>query len=454
MRPTTKMFIAVMISLAATLVGCSAPAHPTATATSRPTATSTPQPTATPTRSAPAVDATTLDGKVLFGYQGWFGCPQDGSPPNEWVHWFLFDDLPIADNLRVDFWPDTSELSDNELCPTTMDLPDSTPLMAYSSYNEATVVRHFQWMEQYGIDGVAVQRFVGGLEDIRFFQFRNQVAENVRLGAEIYGRVFYLEYDVSGATPIVLLSQIRADWEYMVDALQFTDSTQYLHQNGLPVVEIWGMGVEGSSQVSAAQAQAVIDYFHNADPPYQAFVIGGVGSYWRTGTRDGKAGEDWAAVYRSFDMINPWAVGRYSRNSEADVYRGEVIEPDLLETQNLGIGYMPVIFPGFSWANLMPNSPTNQIPRRCGEFYWRQAYNAIRSGARTIFVAMFDEVDEGTAMFKLVASQEQLPAGGYLVSLDVDGCALPSDWYLRLGGETGKMLRGEIPLSAQLPITP
>ena len=71
-----------------------------------------------------------------------------------------------------------------------------------------------------------------------------------------------------------------------------------------------------------------------------------------------------------------------------------------------------------------------------------------------IYVAMFDEVDEGTAMFKLATSQDQIPAGAKMVTLNMDGCSLPSDWYLKLGGETGKMLRGEIPLSATIPIRP
>jgi len=38
--------------------------------------------------------------------------------------------------------------------------------------------------------------------------------------------------------------------------------------------------------------------------------------------------------------------------------------------------------------------------------------------------------------------------------LDVDGVNLPSDWYLRLANEAGKMLRGEIPLQSRLPIAP
>ena len=37
-----------------------------------------------------SVDATTLAGKLLFGYQGWFDAPGSGSPNGpggRWVHW-------------------------------------------------------------------------------------------------------------------------------------------------------------------------------------------------------------------------------------------------------------------------------------------------------------------------------------------------------------------------------
>jgi hypothetical protein len=47
-----------------------------------------------------------------------------------------------------------------------------------------------------------------------------------------------------------------------------------------------------------------------------------------------------------------------------------------------------------------------------------------------------------------------LPAQGPFVPLDIDGYNLPSDWYLRLADQAGRLLRGEIPLQSQMPISP
>jgi hypothetical protein len=118
---------------------------------------------------------------------------------------------------------------------------------------------------------------------------------------------------------------------------------------------------------------------------------------------------------------------------------------------------MPVVFPGFSWANLMhvrhrQAEVRNQIPRRCGRFYWRQVFDAVEAGATMLYGAMFDEVDEGTAMFKLVPSAAAAPATPWFLTLDADGCRLPSDWYLRLAGAATAVLRRDRPLSAALPL--
>jgi len=144
---------------------------------------------------------------------------------------------------------------------------------------------------------------------------------------------------------------------------------------------------------------------------------------------------------------------QYGNISGADNFRVNLIVPDLAEAAANGREYMPVIFPGFSWFNLN-GGPLNQIPRNGGTFYWRQADNAKLSGCTMIYGAMFDEVDEGTAMYKLAPTANEIPAQGSWVPLNIDGNSLPSDWSLRLADEASRMLRGDIPLQSTIPIIP
>ena len=400
------------------------------------------------------VDASSLNEKMLLGYQGWFLCPGDGSSVNGWTHWFR-NGSPTVANLNVDFWPDTSELAPDELFATSLTYAGGATAMLYSAFREKTVVRHFQWMKESGIDGVVLQRFLGEIQDPRFFAARNQVTANVRLGAETFGRVFAIEYDIStsAANEARILEWLQTDWQYMVDTLRVTESSRYLRHKGKPVLLVWGFGFSDRAG-TPADAQTFIDWLKTtAAPRYQATVVGGVPTNWRTATGDSKTDPAWASVYRSFDVISPWTVGRYALDVEVDNFRTNYIVPDLAEATRVGAEYMPVVFPGFSWHNLN-GGPTNQIPRRGGRFYWRQVYNAVSAGAKFLKTAMFDEVDEGTAMYKVAPSVDRLPAQGTFVTLDADGIALPSDWYLRLGGQVSRLLRQEIPPSVDPPITP
>lgn len=54
---------------------------------------------------------------------------------------------------------------------------------------------------------------------------------------------------------------------------------------------------------------------------------------------------------------------------------------------------------------------------------------------------MFDEVDEGTAIFQCTNS---VPVGDRAKFLSYDG--LPNDYYLKMVGDAGRLLRGQ-PLS-------
>lgn len=401
---------------------------------------------------AAPVDASTLHGKLMMGYQGWFLAPGDGSPVNDWVHWFR-NGTPDGANATTDLWPDMSELGPNERFDTSMTLPDGTPAQLYSAYIPATVDRHFAWMQAAGVDGVFLQRFISELGDPRFKAARDQVLQNVRAAAEAHGRVFAVEYDISGADPATVDTLLENDWAYLVDTLHVTESPQYLHNYGKPVLAVWGFGFVDRPGTPAQAASAISWFRSNSNPDYQVNLIGGVPHEWRFLNGDSQSDPAWAQVYRSFDVITPWTVGDYADNAGADSYKQNRLIPDATEAAANGREYMPTIFPGFSWHNLN-GGPLNQIPRNGGQFYWRQAYDAVSAGSTMIFNAMFDEVDEGTAMYKLAPSAAQLPAQGTYLPLDADGQQLPSDWYLRLAGAATQMLNGSQPVTAQIPITP
>ncbi len=395
------------------------------------------------------VDATTMNGKLLMGYQGWFACPNDGSAPNQWWHWF-HNLTPTAANVNTDFLPDTSELTSNERFNTGMTYSNGSPVQFYSSAVQESVLRHFEWMQENQLDGVFLQRFLTDLSSPQFLSFRNQVTANVRAGAEAYGRVYTIMYDVSGQPTNTLFNNITNDWLYLVNTMRITNSTRYLYHKGKPVVAIWGFGFnDGGHLASPQQAQTVINWFKSQG----VTVMGGVPTYWRTLTNDSYTNAEWTPVYLSFDVLSPWAVGRFGNNAGADSYTANITIPDLVECKSNGIDYMPVVFPGFSWFNENGGS-LNQIPRNGGSFYWIQVYDHAPAGCNIIYGAMFDEVNEGTAMYKLVPTTAQLPAQGEFLSLDCDGITLNSDWYLRLANQAGKMLRGEIPQQTTIPISP
>ena len=104
----------------------------------------------------PSVDTKTLDNKVMCGYQGWFNAEGDGANYG-WRHYGGRKFGPGS--CTFEYWPDMSELSDSEKYPTPFKYADGSTAHLFSSYNQQTVERHFKWMQDYGIDGVFLQRF-------------------------------------------------------------------------------------------------------------------------------------------------------------------------------------------------------------------------------------------------------------------------------------------------------
>jgi hypothetical protein len=390
-----------------------------------------------------------LQGTVLVGYQGWFRCPGDGSPKNAWSHWSK--GVPSPDTISIDLSPDVGELSGHSLCPLPGMTINGKQAYVFSSYAKETVEKHFEWMKTYGIDGALVQRFIGEIKPLT--AEGDVVLRNVMASAQDHDRVFAVEYDLSGSHPDTVLQQLQADWSYLTQTVGVTASPAYLKLDGEPVVSIWGLGLagDGNHVIDPQLASAIIHWYHDVA---HVKVMGGTPSGWGTLSGDSVTDEEWAKVYAQLDIVQPWTVGRYSTLAQVDAWKQTHLVPDIALTKKNHQIYMPVIFPGFSWHNLNRDKPENQIPRLGGKFLWEQAYNARKAGASIVKIAMFDEVNEGTAILKAAPSRADAPAQGYWLTLDADGEKLPNDWYLRLAGEIGRMFRGETSPSSKVPTHP
>ena len=374
-----------------------------------------------------------LKGKVVAGYQGWFGAEGDGSGLG-WKHYGGKELGP--GKCSFDLWPDTGELGDDEKYPTRFKNADGSAAPLFSSYNPKTVSRHFQWMKEYGIDGAMLQRFGVTLKSPQSYDFGTGVMQNVRQGAEDHGRAWAMMYDLSGMKAEDLMAVITEDWKRLITRAGILKDRGYLHHNGKPLVAIWGIGFNDKRAYGLAECEQLIDFLKAEGNA----VMVGVPYYWREQTRDTVSDPALRAILKKADIISPWSIGRYRGTEAVKKNLPARLSADIEWTNENKLSYLPVIFPGFSWRNLEKgrgrDAALNAIPREGGAFLWQQAVEAKRAGAEMIYVAMFDEVDEGTAILK----GSNTPPVGESQFMTYDG--LPSDHYLWLTGEIGKMLRG------------
>lgn len=389
--------------------------------------------------SEKGVDTSTLTGKVMCGYQGWFSAEGDGADRG-WVHWTKGRGPLEPGKAKIDLWPDVSELAPDERFATGFQHPDGKPAEVFSSFKKPTVLRHFEWMKQYGIDGAFVQRFITDLKNPRALRQNNVVLASCREGANRSGRAYAVMYDLSGLGA-GRIQEVMDDWRLLRERMQITEDRAYLKHRGKPVVTVWGIGFSDRRAYTLAECQQLVEFLKKDG----CTVMLGVPTYWRELKNDSLPDPLLHEIIKLADIVSPWMVGRYGSADAAKRHGERTITPDLAWCREQKVDYLPVVFPGFSWHN-MTGKQLDQIPRRKGEFYWSQFAAAKRAGAEMIYVAMFDEVDEGTAIFKCT---NDVPPAGDSAFVTYEG--LPSDHYLRLTGLGGKMLRGEIPQSDAPP---
>jgi hypothetical protein len=367
-------------------------------------------------------------GKLVVGYQGWFSAPGDGSPLNAWYH------------QNLEMWPDTREYTKLYTGspfyqagvirpPFTGTLNNGGSAGMFSAYDQSTVNLHFSWMKQYGIDCAALQRFGSELDYPNLKAQRDSMAVKVRAAAEANGVKFYIMYDITGWTSFQ--TEIKSDWTNYMSAL--TASKAYAMQNGKPVVCVWGLGVQDRPG-NVNSWKDVLSWFKAQG----CYVIAGAWYNFATDVPNQPA-------YNTADMIMPWRVGTQSGFAGED-------KQDIAYCNKLGIDYQTDIYPGYAFYNTNgASSPKNFIPRMHGNFMWSQFQAAQQAGVKSVFISMFDEMNEGTAILKCAEDTTMIPKGAYFLTLDADGTHVSSDYYLRLTNNGQQMIKGATPYLSTNP---
>lgn len=430
----------------------------------------------------------TYRGLVMAGYQGWFGAPGDGCSHalhknTEWYHYRENDIFePGVLKNSIDFWPDMREY-EKKYTPGKFIFPNGEKATVYSAYDKSSVLLHFKWMKDYGVDGVFMQRFVGEVIDNPDGKDHfDKVLESAMEGSNTYQRAICVMYDLGGfmSSSKRGTEALLTDAQNIMDKYQLKDRTKqkfYLYQNEKPLIVLWGVGFNDNRPYSLTDIESLM----NGLKEKGFSIMLGVPTYWRERRNDALPDAKLHDLIKAADVIMPWFVGRYDNNSYSNFY--SLIQNDIAWCKTNKVEYAPLCFPGSSDRNMHPNNGVNS--RLGGKFYWNQMYNCIKSGAQMLYIAMFDEIDEGTAIYKCM-NQSDVPGdrsdtdyyvvyrnGSYSMSSQkVDGLegdnwcrsaselnvifqgiedGLPTDHYLWLTGQARKMLRGEIPLKSTWP---
>lgn len=270
-----------------------------------------------------------LNNKIVVGYQGWFQTTE-----GSWRHWSLDGRSPRPNDLAFDVWPDTSEYDASLMAETDLVMKSGDRAKLFSCSHRSTVDLHFRWMQEYGIDGAFLQRFVHETRIDEMLAFRNLVLGHVAFAAEKYNRSFVVMWDTSGTPCESYFDWIKDDYERIASMGVF-ENQAYQRHNGKPVVVVWGFGFSdrpGNLEIELR----TIEFLKGKG----LTVIGGTPFFWRLGKEDSKPG--WKKVYDAFDMISPWAVGRWTSEAGYNTLFSDVVKGDFQQLAGKQ-DYAPVV---------------------------------------------------------------------------------------------------------------
>ena len=388
---------------------------------------------------SPNNPASEFRGISLAGYQVWH---RAGNSASDWVHW-SYGEIPapgLSKHVFVCSWPDISEYPDDILFNTKFaPLGNGQPARLYSADNPIVINKQFDWMENIGFDGVAVQRFVGGIGKAITEGNRTHLDE-IRDAAERTNRLFYICYDLNGFGSDIL-ECFKNDWVYEIEQSRaLTSSPNYATVDGKPVVEIWGIGY---FDIDSNKMGKIIRFFQSRG----CYVIGGVPREWR----DAMTGRNYQPVYNALDCVSPWTVGVYNNLESVDHYYSNFMIPDVQYCKQNNIDFLPVCIAGSGhWVN--SDLTLSNVDRLGGNLLWSEIRNVKKLGLNSVYFAMFDEFEENTQLMNAAVDYFDIPTDEYFETLAKDGVWVSSDYYLRLASAAAKLLREEIENTIEIPV--
>lgn len=424
----------------------------------------------------------TYRGLVMTGYQGWFGTPGDGSQMTKnnnegWYHYRESEMFrPGVLRNSIDFWPDMSEYEKKYTVGDKFEnkagemytfsgspfiMPDGSYGQVFSSYDEQTVDVHFKWMQQYDIDGAFMQRFIGecyngyGVPNKEHKDHFDTVLKHAMKASNKYQRAIAIMYDMSGFTTATSLAAMVKDAQELMDLYQLKDRNVqkfYLHENGKPMLTLWGVALNDNGHPRPSVLEPIVEQLQA-----QGWAIMlGCPAYWRQGGNDCVSGAEHTKLInliKKCDAFMPWYVGRYGYDNFKGTEWQDRIKKDIetaktYSTEDHKVIYSPHLFPGGSDRNMHPNNgypdgdPTNTGFRYGGKFFWDQIYCDIKNGAQALYIGMFDEMDEGTAIFKQlevskVPSNVSYPAAKIPASYDYTFADGGEDYWVNFKNDGG-----------------
>lgn len=370
-------------------------------------------------------------GLVMAGYQGWHNTPDDGAGRG-WHHYEGHHGFKPG-STNVDLWPDVSEYK--KVYPSPFHFADGSVAYLYSPADSSTVDIQFGWMEKYGLDGVFMQRFVSEIRNESGMKHFNHVLDNAMAAANNHNRAISIMYDLSGYRPgeePFVLNDIK-NLSERYNLFDHAKNPSYLYHNGKPLVAVWGAGFNDGRRYTCDDIQKIITGLKNMG----FSILLGVPTHWRDLNDDTESDPKLHDLIRQCDIVMPWFVGRYNEKTFPEYH--SLITKDIEWAKENHVDYAPLSFPGFSWKNMhYPKVPAVTIPRNKGSFFKKQLDFEVKAGAEMIYVAMFDEIDEGTAIYKLASRVPVGVPGSTFTPLEK---GVKPELYMQLAGEASKQLK-------------